>query len=117
MPDSSCQPLAATHAPPPSLPPFLPPLYPCRCRDSWQRLVAPFTSRQVWMYCVGNHEIELSGGKEGFDAYLTRWGPIAVVVVLVVVFLSSGGADARDGMPCHVVRVQAWLQGRPEAGC
>jgi hypothetical protein len=34
--------------------------------------VAPFTSRQPWMYCVGNHEIELTDGRKDFLSYLTR---------------------------------------------
>lgn len=41
-------------------------------RDTWGRLVAPFTSRQPWMYCVGNHEIELTDGRKDFLSYLTR---------------------------------------------
>lgn len=81
------------------------------CRDTWGRLVAPHTSRQVrpacvavcwgltacwcwlaaccrnqfwgltshlphstqvWMYCVGNHEIELTDGVKDFLSYTTR---------------------------------------------
>ncbi|KAL4856311.1 Purple acid phosphatase 18 [Chlorella vulgaris] len=41
--------------------------------DAWGRMVAPFTSRQPWHYCVGNHEIELTDGREDFLSYLTRF--------------------------------------------
>ncbi|PRW05763.1 Purple acid phosphatase 18 [Chlorella sorokiniana] len=41
--------------------------------DTWGRLVAPHTSRQVWMYCVGNHEIELTDGVKDFLSYTTRF--------------------------------------------
>ena len=33
----------------------------------------PATSRSVWMYTVGNHEIEVGGdGTKGFVAYFSR---------------------------------------------
>ena len=41
-------------------------------RDTWGRLVAPATSTTAWMYCVGNHEIELTNGAKDFLSYETR---------------------------------------------
>ena len=41
-------------------------------RDSWGRMMAPFTQRQVWMYTEGNHEIERAANAVPFLAYTSR---------------------------------------------
>lgn len=43
--------------------------------DSWGRLVSEHTSRLVWMYTEGNHEIEAANDEEtpNFLAYMTRF--------------------------------------------
>ncbi|PSC71931.1 putative purple acid phosphatase 20 [Micractinium conductrix] len=41
--------------------------------DTWVRMVENFTASMPWMYCVGNHEIELTDGVKDFVAYENRF--------------------------------------------
>lgn len=52
-------------------PPTHPPTHPYMHALTHARTHTP-PARQVWMYCVGNHEIELTDGVKDFLSYETR---------------------------------------------